>query len=213
MDIKLYYTPKTRAIRPCWLLEELELDYRLHNIDLFGGEGFSEAYLRIHPHGCVPAAEIEQQVMFESCAICQWLTEQHPEKNLAPPLHVAERKLYDQWMFYVPGTLEPPLWLMILHGSLLPEKKRISQILPWAKKQYESVLVYLESQLQGKNFLLGEHFTTADIVLGSTLMWSEQMLSPFPALVSYIERLRLRTAYQRAISEPGHEADPQPQAG
>ena len=47
MQLTLYYQPGTRAQRVRWMLEELELDYDLENIDLFGGEGNSEAYLRI----------------------------------------------------------------------------------------------------------------------------------------------------------------------
>ena len=213
MNIKLYYTPRTRSIRPRWLLEELQLDYKLHPIDLFGGEGSSEAYRRIQPHGCVPAIEIDQQVMFESCAICHWLTDQHPDKQLAPPLHAAERKQYEQWMFYVPGTMEPPVWHMLLHRDILPEKRRVAEIVPWAKKQYESVLRYLESQLQGKEFLLDGHFTSADITLGSTLMWTENMLEPFPALKDYIGRLRQRAAYQRSIDETPPAPDAQSPAG
>ncbi len=63
MNIKLYYTHRTRSLRPRWTLEELGLTYQLALIDLFGGEGDTPAYRRIHPHGSVPALEIDGRVM------------------------------------------------------------------------------------------------------------------------------------------------------
>ena len=54
MDIELFYTPNTRSSRPRWLLEELELPYRIRSVDLFGGERNP-----VHPLGSVPAVRID----------------------------------------------------------------------------------------------------------------------------------------------------------
>ncbi len=198
MNIKLYYTPKTRALRPRWLLEELQLDYTLHSIDLFGGEGQTPAYRRIHPHGHVPAIEIDGQVMIESGAICHWLTDQHADKGLAPPPGSVDRRQYEQWMFYAPGTLEPPAFMMILHSSILPAAERVAGIVPWASKRYTGSLEILDRELQDKDYLLGATFSTADIMIGSTLMWFPDMLKKFAQLQAYTERLQNREACQKA---------------
>lgn len=84
MDIKLYYTPHTRAVRPRWLLEELNIPYQLEHIDLFAGEGQSRDYLKINPLGAVPAMEVDGEIMLESGAMCRWLTDRHIESELAP---------------------------------------------------------------------------------------------------------------------------------
>jgi hypothetical protein len=53
--LRLYYAPMTRALRPRWLLEELEEPYELIRLDLSRREHKSPEYLAIHPHGVVPA--------------------------------------------------------------------------------------------------------------------------------------------------------------
>ena len=81
MDIKLYHTPETRADRVRWLLHELDIPYELVRIDLFSGQTNTAEYKKIHPHGLVPAIDIDGHIMFESCAICHWLTDMFPIKN------------------------------------------------------------------------------------------------------------------------------------
>lgn len=198
MNIKLYYTPHTRAVRPRWLLEELQLPYSLQAIDLFDGEGQSEHYRRIHPHGFVPAMEIDGEIMIESGAMCHWLADRVPDKHLAPPLDSAQRRPYEQWMFYAPGTLEPPAFTLLLHSRILPEEHRVSAILPWAEEGYRAILRVLEQQLGNRQYLLRGDFSCADIMVGSTLMWLPELLASHPGLKAYVRRLQARPAWQRA---------------
>jgi glutathione S-transferase len=202
MDIELYYTHRTRALRPRWVLEELGLPYRLHSIDLFGGEGRSPAYRRIHPHGAVPAMVVDGAVMIESCAMCHWLSDRHPQQELAPAIDSAARMAYEQWVFYVPGTLEPLAFQIVLHSVLLPEPRRVPEMVPWASRGYRGVLKHLESELETRAYIAGEHFTTADVLMASTLLWLPDMLADYPALSRYCERLQERPAWQRAATDP-----------
>ena len=206
MDITLYYTHRTRALRPRWLLEELELPYRLHLIDLFGGEGRSAEYRRIHPHGAVPAMEIDGSVMIESCAMCHWLSDRYPEKQLAPEIDSPARMAYEQWVFYVPGTLEPLAFQILLHSMVLPEEQRVPDMVPWATRGYQSVLKVLNRTLAGREYIAGDSFSTADILLGSTLLWLPELLEGQPALGDYTGRLQQRPAYQRAVTDPSPPA-------
>jgi len=197
MNIKLYYTPGTRADRVRWLLQELNIPYELVHIDLFGGQGNTPAYKKIHPHGLVPAIEIDGHVMFESCAICHWLTDKFPDKELAPPLGSTDRQRYEQWMFYAPAMMEPPLWENFLHTRILPEDQRITEIVPWNKARFNAVKSVLETELKNKNYLVNNRFSTADIVIGSLLMWDSSEIDDYPALVEYVQRLCEREAYKR----------------
>ncbi len=200
MDIKLYYTPHTRSLRPRWLLEELEAPYQLHPIDLFGGEGQSENYLRINPLGAVPAVEFDGQIMLESGAICHWLADHFLDKGMAPPMDDPERQRYEQWMFFAPGTLESPVFFALLHSKILPEGERVESIVPWLMERHHSIIKVINDELGGNDYLMGKKFTAADIMVGSTLMWLPDTLQEFSALQSYIERLKQRPAYQRAIA-------------
>ncbi|MFQ5644452.1 MAG: glutathione S-transferase family protein [Thiogranum sp.] len=206
MDITLYYTPATRAIRPRWLLEEMQVPYRLHHIDLFGGEADSPEYRAINPLGVIPAAKIDGQVMLESGAICQWLTDRHPDRGLAPGPGSKERMRYEQWMYFTFGTLELPPWLTFLHSAILPEAQRVPAIVDWAAQRNIPILEMLNTELEGKDYLLGSRFTTADIMVGSTLLWQPDVVKQYPALQAYTERLKSRPAYQRATKDPSPSA-------
>jgi len=206
MDITLYYTHRTRALRPRWLLEELQLPYRLELIDLFGSGGRSAAYRSIHPHGQVPALEIDGSVMIESCAICHWLSDRYADEGLAPAGDSPARMAYEQWVFYVPGTLEPPAFQILLHSLILPEKLRVPDMVPWATRSYRSLLKFLNGELGERGYIAGKAFTTADILLGSTLMWLPGELHDRPALQDYVQRLQQRPAYQRAATDPSPRA-------
>jgi glutathione S-transferase len=96
MNIELYYAPQTRSIRPRWLLEELELPYMLHEMELFDETMRSREYRRIHPLGQIPALRIDGEIMIESVAMCHWLADQFLEKGLAPKHDSDLRKAYEQ---------------------------------------------------------------------------------------------------------------------
>jgi glutathione S-transferase len=192
-------------MRPQWLLEELELDYKYIEVDIFKGKGITREYRKIHPYGQVPALEIEDpsntsknasnKVFFESGAICHWLTDQFPEKGLAPALDSPLRPEYEQWMFYAAATLEPPAFNYMLHTQILPEDKRVKAIADWNEKQYTYIIKILNRLLKDKQYLLGDQFSTADIMVSYLLFWFPEILKQFSALQDYCERLAKRTAY------------------
>ena len=192
MEIELYYTPHTRAARVRWVLEELERPYALRPVDLFRGERNPA-----HPLGSVPAMKVDGQFMFESGAICMWLADQFPERQLAPA--AVRRRDYEQWMFFGPATLEPPAFELLLHTRILPKQQRVPEILDFAEQGYRRVLDMLEAHLHQHEYLLGETFSCADILVGHTLTWLPKMIESSPPLLAYTERLTTRPAYVRAM--------------
>ncbi len=104
--MKLYFAPQTRAIRPLIMLEELAVPYEIVLIDFKGGEHKSVEYRKIHPHGQLPALQDGALTMFESAAICAYLADKFPDKQMAPALGTIERGMYYQWMFYSMAALE-----------------------------------------------------------------------------------------------------------
>ncbi len=192
--------PQTRAVRPRWMLEELQLPYTLRHIDLFSGEGETDEYKKINPYGAIPSMIIDDQVMHESAAMCHWLADMDPDKGLAPAITDPDRMKYEQWMYYSQATLEPQPWLVIMHSYVLPEEQRVDDIIPWAKQRSEKILAVLNEELKHGGYLLGEKFSAADIMVGSTLMMMKDELSQFSALKKYVEKLQQRPAYQAASS-------------
>lgn len=199
MNIKLYYMPHTRAFRVRWMLEELGLDYKLEQINLFNGETNTAAYRAVHPLGHLPAIEIDGVSMFESGAICAWLADKLPEKNLAPDLLSHNRREYEQWMYFVPGEVEPPIFYYFLHNKILPGNIQVREILPWLLQRYTQVLKVLQNRLEANRYLLGDKISAADIMLGSTITWLPELLEPFGALQDYVTHLTKREAYIAAM--------------
>jgi glutathione S-transferase len=198
--MKLYYAPRTRAVRPRWLLEELGVPYELVRLDLHKGEHKTPEYMKIHPHGVVPALVDGDLALFESAALCMYLADQFPEKKLAPPVGTRARALYYQWMAYALGTLEEALEKIIMHSTGLPEARRKPELVAEGQESLASVAQVLTPVLAGKQFLLGEQFTAADVVLGSGMVWMRMMghLKGFPEVEAYADRLGARPAFQRA---------------
>jgi len=193
MEIELYYTPHTRAGRVRWLLEELGLPYTLRLVDLFSGERNPA-----HPLGSVPAMTVDGQPMFESGAMCMWLADRFPDRQLAPTPADALRRDYDQWMFFGPATLEPPAFELLLHTRILPKEQRVPEIVGFAEQGYRRVLDMLAEHFRQHDYLLDEAFSCADILVGHTLTWLPGMIAPYPPLLAYTERLTARDAYARA---------------
>jgi len=198
MDITLYHTPQTRSVRPRWLLEELKIPYKIQPVDLFSGEGESVEYKKINPLGAVPSMKVDDEVMLESGAMCHWLTDKYGDMKLAPSSDDPARLKYEQWMMFAQATLEMQPWLILLHSKILPEAKRVNEILPWASQRHQSILKVLNDELQHNDYLLGDEFSTADIMIGSTLMMLPETLSKFPVLEAYVHKLKQRPAYQQA---------------
>jgi len=201
--MKLYYVPRTRATRVRWLLEELGVPYQLVRLDTSKKENKQPDYLAIHPLGHVPALVDQDVSLIESAAICMYLADKFPEKKLAPALGSKERASYYQWIMFAMTTVEPPLITIAMHTRFLPEEKRNPAMIPEAQGRLKEVLGVLEKRMEGKQFAVGDHFTAADAVLGSTLIWGNAMgqIQGFPSLEAYIKRMMERPAQKKAAAD------------
>jgi glutathione S-transferase len=201
--MKLYHSPRSRSVRPRWLLEEIGEPYELVTLDMTKNEHKSADYLKIHPHGVVPALVDGDVKMFESAAICLYLADKYADKGLAPAVGTPARALYYQWMVYSMATLEPPVITIFLNTVFLPEEHRSATATELARQSFKGVAKVLSEALDGRQFMLGERFSAADVMIASSLAWSQFMglLEGQPILQEYAGRLSERPAYQRAQAE------------
>ena len=201
--MKLYHSSRSRSVRPRWLLEETGAPYELVKLDLSKNEHKAPAYMKVHPHGAVPALVDGDLQMFESAAICAYLADKFPEKRLAPPLGTPARGLYYQWMVYAIATLEPPVLQVFMNTIMLPEAERSAAAADEGRTKFADVGRVLEQAIGSKPYLLGEQFSAADVMIGSTLAWAQFMglLDRFPTLQQYVQRLSERPAFQKAQTD------------
>jgi len=201
--MKLYFVPKTRATRPRWLLEELGVPYELVRLDPRKGETRTPEQLKISPLGHVPALVDGDLKMIESAAICLYLADKFPEKHLAPPPQSPDRAAYYQWIVFAMVTLEPPLSAIAHYNRATPEGQRDAALVAKHAKDFEQVAKPLEDYLRGREFVAGQSFTAADVVVGSVAAWAGalHLLDSFPTLKEYGHRMADRPAAKRSRDE------------
>jgi glutathione S-transferase len=202
-DITLYFAPASRAFTPRWLLEELGLPYKVETIDIRKGGQRSPDYLRINPMGKVPALTDGDVTVSENPAICIYLADRYSLSKLAPALDDVRRGLYLRWMVFSTAVFEPAIYLdddsdaTAASGPGWGERKRVLQS--------------LDDALSSGPWLLGAHFSAADVMLGSLLsvaLFNGRIAEPAAALLAYNQRLGERPAYQRAAEATWRPAKP-----
>ena len=201
--MKLYYAPRTRAVRPRWLLEEMGIPYDLVRLNMAEVTKTHPEYQTLHPHGAVPTLQDGNLTLIESGAICQYLTEKYPDKKMAPLPGTPTRALYLQWMFYCPGTFEGPFTQLFQQTRGLPEAERTPGLADKLRGEFGEVLGFLENMLKTRQFLCGDEFTAADIMLGHSLLNAKryEMIHNLPNLERYLDVLGGRPARLRATQD------------
>lgn len=186
-----------------WLLAELGVACDIAKVDVFAGEGRKPEYQSaVHPHGYVPALEDDGVTLIESSAICMYLTDRYGEgKNLAPKPGTIERGKYYEWMVYIPATVDPCLEAIMFNTMFLPEDKRDPKLVARMKKTWSTKIEpRFVAALTKSPFMLGETFTTADVVAGNALAWARMAgaLGDDPAIARYLEAVSQRPGFVEA---------------
>ena len=184
--------PRTRSSRVLWLLAELGAPCELTK--LAPEERTSAEHIARHPLGRVPALELDDgTVMFESAAISLQLADLHPDAGLIPPVGSSERALVYQWVLFGMTELEGPLYRWI---------REIAEEVPDAPagERFAAAAAAIETALDGRDWLLGDQFTVADVICDSVLgsAHSRGLLEDWPGLQGYVERGEARPAFIEA---------------
>ena len=192
-EIVLYRALASRAFPVLWLLEELGLAARSEIVSLADWRR-PERLLEITPSGKVPAIVDGETVVTEAPAICLYLADRYGPGELAPKVEEADRGPYLKWMVWSTAVLEPARELQLT--TVVPPKNDWG--VGWPK--WELVLKELADAVEHRQWLLGERFSAADVMLGSVLSIGLfcEMIPPLPALTAYHERLSSRPANQKA---------------
>jgi glutathione S-transferase len=191
--IVLYRALASRAIVPLWMLEELGLTYRSVMVDLRSPARPPEL-LAANPSGRTPLLVHGAVVVSEMPAICIYLADRHGYGTLAPRVEDERRGPYLKWMVYSTAVLEPARETQV--SAIVPPKHGYGVGWP----PLDVVVEDLVHALDRSEFIVGEAFTAADVMLGAMISISLycQLIPREPALVSYAERVMARPAYARA---------------
>ncbi len=192
MSLVLYHHPYSRAASVLWMLEELGQPYELRFVDLFTGAQKAPQLLALNPMGKLPILSDGDQVVTEVAAIGLYLADRYALGRLAPQPDDPQRGTYLRWSLFAPSVIEP--------GSLAKANGWIAKPSQVGWGDHETMLDATELAITGRDYLLGDTFSMADIIFGGTLryMLRFKMLEPRSTFVAYTERLAARPALKRA---------------
>jgi glutathione S-transferase len=198
--LKLYGCPNTRSMRATWALEEVGVEYEFQTVLLRKGEGRRPSFLRLNPAGKVPLLVDGDLVLSESAAICTYVGDLFPASGLTPAWGTPDRARYNQWVAFAIAELEQPLGTIAKHRFALPEELRVPRVEDAAKWDFGRASRVLEKGLGDCEYIVGDRFTGADILLVHTLAWADSagVLVEPPTLNAYAQRLLARPALSRA---------------
>jgi glutathione S-transferase len=168
--IKLYGVPRSRTMRPLWVLEELGVPYENVKVHFATGDTRKPDYLRLNPNGHIPTLQDGDLVLWESLAINLYLARKY-DKGLWPRTPEDEGRTY-QWSMWAMTELEGPVITALVHRAFLPENQRDPKKIAEAAEQFKKPLAVLDGALAGRSHLLGDGFTIADLNVAAVMCWA-----------------------------------------
>ncbi len=200
--IKLYGTSKSRSARALWTLEELGLKYE--HVPVETTKAKSPEHLRLNPNGHVPVLEDDGKIFWESMAINLYLAAKYGKAPLWPESH-EDRGHAVQWSFWGMTEAEPHLVAILRNRMLLPPEQRNEQAAMAAVTAMQGPLKVLDGALKGRDYLLGNAFTIADLNLSSIMSFAVFVkldMSATPAAQAWLGKCLGREAFKKARSLP-----------
>lgn len=183
---------KTRTFRVLWMLEELGQPYETDP-----AEPRSQAVLAYSASGKVPVLLDGDRPITDSTAIITYLADKHGA--LTYPAGTIARARQDSLTHLILDELDAVLWTAARHSFILPEGRRVPLVKDSLKWEFGESLARLAGRIEG-DWLLGDEFTIADILLTHCLIWARaaKFQVRHPQLLTYLARAMERDGFQAA---------------
>jgi glutathione S-transferase len=199
--MKLYYSPGACSLSPHIALLEAGLPYDLVKVDVRAKKlENGDDYLAVNPKGQVPALRLDSgEVVTEGPVIVQIIADKVADKHLAPARDSAERYKLLEWLNFI--TTELHKNFSPLFNPAIPD-----EVKAFFKDRIMGKFKYADSQLAGRDYLMGKQFTVADGYLYAMLRWADGHkldLSALPNLTAYKARVDARPKVQEALVKEG----------
>jgi len=204
-ELVFYTNPRSRGRIVRWMLEEVGQPYRTEVLE-FGATMKAPAYLAINPMGKVPALRHGDAVVTEAGAICAYLADAFPQAKLAPPPGDRLRAPYYRWMFFAAGPIEAAVSNKAFGFAVPPEREGSI-----GYGSFERVMDVVEAAVSRGGYLVGDHFTAADLYLGAQIGFGLMFgtIEKRPAFEQFFQKVTTRPAFARANEIDGAIGRPQ----
>jgi glutathione S-transferase len=216
--ITVHHLNNSRSQRVLWLLEELELKYKIKYYKRDPDTMLAPDSLKqVHPLGKSPVITDGAQTIAESGAIIEYLVDKYGGGRLAPALGTPEHLRYIYWLHYAEGSAMPPLLMNLVFNRIEQQsmpffaKPIARSISSQVKKsfinpQITQHLNYQEAELEKSLWFAGDEFSAADIQMSFPIELSDaqqNLGSHRPKLASFLNRIHARPSYQKALERGG----------
>ena len=199
--MKLYYSPGACSLSPHIVLRESGLAFepvlastKTHKL----ADGTD--YYSISPKGYVPLLELDNgERLTEGPAIVQYIADQVPEKKLAPANGTMARYRTQEWLNFITSELHKGIGG--LFNPAMPEEAKLLM-----RTKGVARLKWVDEQLEGKQYLMGDSFNVADAYLFTVVGWTKYVfidISGLPNLGAFMARMAARPAVQEAMKAEG----------
>ena len=176
----LYHSPNSRSDAVAALVRLLKADIEIREVEIprIDGSGGPDPD-NPHPEKKVPYLVDGDEKLRERGAIITYLTDKYPDAKLGPLPGEAGRGAYLSWLFYYQGVMEPVI-IMQMAGIEHP-------YMTSGLRDFDTMMTTLTGALKDSPFLMGEHFSAADILCSSPFFWLSSLVpedGPIPEWVA-----------------------------
>ena len=214
--IQLYSFPTPNGVKASIMLEEVGLAYEAHKVDITKNETWGPEFLSLNPNGKIPAIIDPDGPggkpigLFESGAILTYLAEKTGKLLPTDPARRFETLQYLFWQVGHVGPMFGQFGYFFAHGGKEIEDKRPMQRY---RDETKRLLRVIEDRLQGREWLMGDDYTIADIAIfpwvrGLTVFYKagdELGMGELKAVPAWIERAEARPASQKGLTIPARD--------
>ncbi|MES2258842.1 MAG: glutathione S-transferase [Pseudomonadota bacterium] len=201
--IELHHLNESRSRRITWLLEELGQPYQVFSYERDPKTRLAPPELaQIHPLGKAPVLRDNGEVLIESGAIIEYLVRRYGNGRFAPAFDTPEYNRYIQFLHYAEGSAMLPLMLKLYTGRL---GEGGAPLQPRIEGEMKNHLGYLNGELEGRSWFVGEELTGADVQLSFVAQMAVRFAGreAYPNLTAFVDRIEERPAYQKAVEHYG----------
>lgn len=203
MTVIVHHLNNSRSQRILWMLEEQGMPYEVRHYQRDSKTMRAPAALkRVHPLGKSPVVEHDGHILIETGAIVEYLLELG-DGTLSPPPRRGDILRHRMFLHYAEGSMMPPLLALLVINRLgllgKPAKRPVQAML-------DEHLDWLESEMTGRDYFVGDKLTAADIMMSFPLEASQSrggLDAGRPHLMAWLDRIHARPGYQRALDIGG----------
>ena len=201
--IEVHHLQASRSRRVTWALEELGETYEVITYARDKVTNLAPPELKaIHPLGKAPILRDGAVTLIESGAIIDYLVRTYGHGRFAPAASSPDYERYLQMLHYAEGSAMLPLMLRLYVGRLGDAGQPLH---PRIASEMQNHLGWLDSELDGRDYFIGNGLTGADINLSFVVQMAIRFAGrdAYPRLTKFVDRIEARPAYQRAIQRSG----------